>query len=442
MSEVKVNKISPRSGTEVTLGDSGDTFTIPSGATINNQGTATNFGATGSASWITTVKTGDFTAVAGEGYFVNTTSGEIDVTLPAGSAGDVVAVADYANTTDTNNIILKQNGSDKIEGSTDDFVINQEGAALTIVFVDSTKGWIITDTGNSSDAFVAGPYAADFLVIAGGGAGGYDQGGGGGAGGYRASFNSETSGGGGSSETALTFNSGTVYTITVGGGGAGINGVTTPANEGVASSISGSDITDITTIGGGRGGNYNQPSYGASTGGSGGGGAGGSPAGLAGAAGTTNQGYAGGSAAGSVSTGTGGGGAGAVGVNSTSANPGAGGAGVASTITGSSVTRGGGGGSHTASSPYTSSPGGAGGGGAGSTNTSANGNPGTANTGSGGGGIWNFPGPYISGAGGSGVVILRVPTASYSGTTSGSPTISTNGSDTIMIFNGDGSYTA
>jgi len=442
MSEVKVNKISPRSGTGVQLGDSGDTITIPSGATINNQGTAVNFGATGSASWITTVKTGDFTAVAGEGYFVNTTSGEIDVTLPAGSAGDVVAVADYANTTDTNNIILKQNGSDKIEGSTDDFVINQEGAALTIVFVDSTKGWIITDTGNSSDAFVAGPYAADFLVIAGGGAGGYDQGGGGGAGGYRASFNSETSGGGGSSETALTFNSGTVYTITVGGGGAGINGVTTPANEGVASSISGSDITDITTIGGGRGGNYNQPSYGASTGGSGGGGAGGSPAGLAGAAGTTNQGYAGGSAAGSVSTGTGGGGAGAVGVNSTSANPGAGGAGVASTITGSSVTRGGGGGSHTASSPYTSSPGGAGGGGAGSTNTSANGNPGTANTGSGGGGIWNFPGPYISGAGGSGVVILRVPTASYSGTTSGSPTISTNGSDTIMIFNGDGSYTA
>ena len=56
MSEVKVNKISPRSGTDVTLGDSGDTFTIPSGATINNQGTAVNFGATGSASWVTTVK--------------------------------------------------------------------------------------------------------------------------------------------------------------------------------------------------------------------------------------------------------------------------------------------------------------------------------------------------------------------------------------------------
>ena len=64
MSEIKVNKISPRAacGT-VQLGDSGDTFTIPSGATINNQGTATNFGATGSASWNTTVKTGDLTVV-------------------------------------------------------------------------------------------------------------------------------------------------------------------------------------------------------------------------------------------------------------------------------------------------------------------------------------------------------------------------------------------
>ena len=89
MSEIKVNKISPRSGTTVTLGDSGDTFTIPGGATINNQGTATNFGATGSASWTTTVKTNSdsgFTATAGEGYFLNTSAGTISVNLPAGSA--------------------------------------------------------------------------------------------------------------------------------------------------------------------------------------------------------------------------------------------------------------------------------------------------------------------------------------------------------------------
>ncbi len=108
MSEIKVNKISPRTacGT-VTLGDSGDTITIPAGVSITNSGTASGFGATGAASWNTTVKTGDFTAVAGEGYFVNTTSGEIDVTLPASpSAGAVVAIKDYANTFDTNKCIL------------------------------------------------------------------------------------------------------------------------------------------------------------------------------------------------------------------------------------------------------------------------------------------------------------------------------------------------
>jgi len=44
MSEIKVNKVSPATGTAITLGDSGDTFTVPSGATIVNSGTATGFG--------------------------------------------------------------------------------------------------------------------------------------------------------------------------------------------------------------------------------------------------------------------------------------------------------------------------------------------------------------------------------------------------------------
>ena len=150
MSEVKVNKISPRSGTTVTLGDSGDTFTIPSGATINNQGTATNFGATGSASWNTTVNTGDFTAVAGEGYFVNTTSGAVNVTLPAGTAGAVVGFSDYAQSFDTNALTLVQNGSDKIGGSTANSELTTEGIAVTLVFVDSTQGWLVTDSGLQS----------------------------------------------------------------------------------------------------------------------------------------------------------------------------------------------------------------------------------------------------------------------------------------------------
>jgi hypothetical protein len=155
MSEVKVNKISPRSGTTVTLGDSGDTFTIPSGATINNQGTATNFGATGSASWSTTVKTGDFTAVAGEGYFVDTTSQAIDVTLPAGTAGAVVAIKDYAKTFDTNAVTLIRNGSDKIGGASINGTINTEGIAVTLIFIDSTQGWLVTDDGLQSSVATA-----------------------------------------------------------------------------------------------------------------------------------------------------------------------------------------------------------------------------------------------------------------------------------------------
>ena len=151
MSEIKVNKISPRSGTTVTLGDSGDTFTIPSGATINNQGTATNFGATGSASWTTTVKTSTFTATAGEGYFCNTTGGAFTVNLPAGTAGAVVAVKDYLNTFDSNNLTLAPNGSDKIGGSTDDVILSEEGIATTLTSKDQTHPCLLYTSPSPRD---------------------------------------------------------------------------------------------------------------------------------------------------------------------------------------------------------------------------------------------------------------------------------------------------
>ena len=452
MSEVKVNKISPRSGTTVTLGDSGDTFTIPSGATINNQGTAVNFGATGSASWVTTVKTGDFTAVAGEGYFVDTTSGEIDVTLPAGSAGDVVAVADYANTADTNNIILKQNGSDKIEGSTDDFTINVEGAAMTLVFVDSTKGWITTDTGNSDNAFAqpftvatggnavvedgnyklhiftgpgtfcvsnignsGNPENADYLVVAGGGGSNY---GAGGAGGFRNCVSTCGS-------LPLSVSS---FPITVGAGGAG-----TPS--GCATRGSNSIFSTITSTGGGGSGPSpaGPPAVPASSpGGSGAGGSGfdfpspspGSPAATdpqAGGSGNTPpvsppQGNNGGSGHGTYGTADngsgGGGGAGAVGGSTSIGTPGGGpgGAGAPTSILGSTPTAPSygeagpapgryfaGGGAGTQQNPGAKS-GGVGGGGD-APGASATGVDGATNMGGGAG--------ARRGAGGSGIVIIR-----------------------------------
>ena len=161
MSEVKVNKISPRTncGT-VTLGDSGDTFTIPAGVSITNSGTASGFGATGAVSWNTTVKTSGFTATAGEGYFVDTTSGAITVNLPAGTAGAVVGFKDYAKTFDTNNVTLNLNGSDKIGGSTTNAKLETEGIAVTLIFVDSTQGWLVTDDGLQSSASTAAFIAA------------------------------------------------------------------------------------------------------------------------------------------------------------------------------------------------------------------------------------------------------------------------------------------
>ena len=434
MSEVKVNKVSPRSGTGLQLGDSGDTITIPSGATITNSGTATGFGATGSASWTSTVKTSGFTAVAGEGYFVDTTGGAISINLPAGTAGAVVAFKDYANTFDTNKVTLVQNGSDKIGGDTTNKTITTEGIAVTLVFVDSTKGWLVTDDGEQS-SLKGLSYSGSFLVIAGGGGGGYDRGGGGGAGGYRAAFGSEASGGGGSAETALTLEVGTTYTVTVGDGGAGGTPSSRKGTSGNDSSISGTGITTITSTGGGGGGAGYPGQRQGLDGGSGGGDGYNDPAGAPGGLGTANQGFNGG-AYGSGTTAGGGGGAGAVGIGT---SPYGGGTGVASTITGSSVTRGGGGGGHDAGN--SAPPGGAGGGGNGGRDASSAGADGTANTG-GGGGSGSGSGAVNGGAGGKGVVIISVPDADYSGTTTGSPTVATGVSGkTVMTFNSSGSYT-
>ena len=431
MSEVKVNKISPRSGTTVTLGDSGDTFTIPSGATINNQGTATNFGATGSASWTTTVKThspSSFTAVAGEGYFVNTTGGAVTVNLPAGTAGAVVAFKDYAGTFDTNALTISANGSDKIGGSTDDKRLSTEGIAATLIFIDSTQGWLVTDDGLQSTLSEL-TYSADILVVGGGGGGGYNIGGGGGAGGFRTS--------------TQNLSIGSAYTITVGDGGAA---GTSPENgaTGSNSSISGSGITTITSAGGGGGGGGT--SGGAAGDGGSGGGAGYTQGASVGSGNTPStspsQGNSGGeSASSAASAGTGGGGgASQTGVNATTSAGGDGGNGTASSITGSSVTYAGGGGGSSHLTTDSASGGSGGGGNGGSTNASSNATSGTANTGGGGGGQGQAG---TAGAGGKGVIILSIPDADYSGTTTGSPTVATGVSGkTILTFNSSGSYTA
>jgi hypothetical protein len=96
----------------------------------------------GGTSW-QAVKTGNFTAAAGQGVFCNTSGGAFTLTLPAGSIGDEVSFVDYAGTFDTNNLTIASNGSEKIHGSTDNLTIAVERAANTLVFTDSTQGWLL-----------------------------------------------------------------------------------------------------------------------------------------------------------------------------------------------------------------------------------------------------------------------------------------------------------
>ena len=65
------------------------------------------------------------------------------MSLPAGTLGDEIAFIDYAVTFDSNTFTVSANGSEKIHGSTDDLTISTERAANTLVFTDSTQGWLL-----------------------------------------------------------------------------------------------------------------------------------------------------------------------------------------------------------------------------------------------------------------------------------------------------------
>ena len=96
----------------------------------------------GGTAWQAVV-TGNTTMTAGRGYFVNTTSAAITMTLPAGTIGDEISIIDYAGTFDSNNCTVAANGSEKIHASTDDLTVATERAAFTLVFTDSTQGWLL-----------------------------------------------------------------------------------------------------------------------------------------------------------------------------------------------------------------------------------------------------------------------------------------------------------
>jgi len=382
--------------------------------------------ATGGIAW-QSVQTTGFTAVAGRAYPCNTTSAAFTVTLPASAtAGDQITLTDYAGTWDTNFLTINPNGL-KIYGSTDNQTVLNERGAVTLVYIDSTQGWI-TSSGLAQSPFAGPPPAIDYLVVAGGGGGGGNQGGqagGGGGGGFR-------------NGTGFSVIQGTLYSITIGSGGTGY-GFNTPTQGGSGGN---SVFSTITANGGGGGGKAQSGAATSGTaGGSGGGGAAYTSSVGSGGAGNTpstspSQGNTGGN--GVSGGGGGGGGAGAVGSNASTNNGGAGGAG-AEWPTSSAVYYGGGGGG--AAFSGTVGAGGSGGGGVGGLESGTLAGAGSANTGGGGGGTAAGQTSSLPN-GGSGVVIIRYEsTYAAAASTTGSPTVTVSGGYRTYTFTGNGTIT-
>jgi hypothetical protein len=316
-SEIKVNKVSDscgsalvtKCGANITLGASGKTVRIACGAST------VGMGRTGTVDWCTTAKTSPFTSVNGKGYFVNTTSGTVTVTLPASpTAGSIIAVKDYANTWNSNKIEICRNGS-KLGSVCGNTCLTTQGQSVTLIYVDSTQGWlavndstsdatggsyiaatggntILTDGNYKTHVFTSdgnfivtagqGDKAiADYFVVAGGGGGGLEEAdstaaGGGGAGGFRLS-NGPASGIAScnmsplASTTSLALTAQT-YPVTVGAGGTRASSpqptmACRPGGDGGASTFS-----TITSAGGGGGSGQAPGPNSGRRGGSGGGG--------------------------------------------------------------------------------------------------------------------------------------------------------------------------
>ena len=138
--------IQPKGSGTVTI----DALTFPAAdgsanqiLTTNGSGVLSFVDNSGGTDWQAVQTSATFTAAAGKGYFINTTSNAIEMDLPAGSIGDEISFVDYAGTFDTNALTIDQNGTEKIMGSTSPLTVSVERAANTLVYTDGTQGWLL-----------------------------------------------------------------------------------------------------------------------------------------------------------------------------------------------------------------------------------------------------------------------------------------------------------
>lgn len=388
----------------------------------------------GGTSWQATPKTANFPAVSGEGYFIDTTSSAVTVTLPSSpSVGDSVSIVDQGGSASSNAIVLAS--ANKIQNSTDNKELVVSNISINVVYSGVGKGWLVYSAANESASVLADPVIEirTLLVGAGGGGGSayYIVGG---------NYRNTSGGGGGAGEFLdkpnVAIETGLNYTVSVGsGGGQNTQGGSTSmiADSGASNNF------DYEVFGGGRGGHWTPTQDGATGGSSGGGGfsyyySGGNQytAGVS-VNPTKNEGdlgsraLTGGNASGGFGGASGGGGgAGAVGSNASGSNGGNGGDGFQSDITGTNTYYAGGG----AGAPRGASTGGSygsGGQGGGGSNSD-----GSANTGGGGSGKASSSGSTTGRTGGSGILILKY-SDSLTLTETTSPNVLTMSTDSSSV---------
>ena len=145
----EISLASPPGGSDkqIQFNDNGSFGGITMGTTgqvLTTDGTTASFGdISGGATWQAVITADPANAVAGYGYFCNTTSAAFTVTLPtAATIGDFISFIDYAGTFDTNNLTIARNGHN-IQGAAADLTVATERAGFTLVYVDATQGWLL-----------------------------------------------------------------------------------------------------------------------------------------------------------------------------------------------------------------------------------------------------------------------------------------------------------